>query len=396
MTISQIKQNFPIFKSNPDLVYFDNGATTLKPEQVINKLTEYYSTYSSNVHRGLYPIAVKADEEYENARRIVSEFINADFSEIIFTSGTTESINGITSSLARSGIINENDNILITELEHHANIIPWQALKNVHLDYIPVNENFELDFTNIDLNKYYKVVAVTHVSNVTGTVNDIKKIRKLFPKSILVIDCAQSAARLKIDVKDLDVDFMAFSGHKIYGPTGIGVLFGKYEWLKKMEPFKFGGGMISEVNKKSSVWAEVPAKFEAGTPPIAEAIALGEAINFVNEVGLNNIWEHEQKLRTELITELRKLDFVEIYHPDLKTDAAAVVSFNVKGVHPHDVAQFLGDNGICVRAGHHCTHILHRDKLDINASVRVSLGVYNEVGEVERLCSKLTEVHKLF
>ncbi len=392
----QIKSQFPIFKSNPDLVYFDNGATTLKPERVIKKLTEYYSTYSSNVHRGLYPMAVKADEEYENAREIIANFINADFSEVIFTSGTTESINGIAQMLTKSGIINENDNILITELEHHANIIPWQEIKNINLSYIPINDNLELDLDKIDRAKDYKVIALTHTSNVTGTINNIKTIRTLFPESILVVDCAQSISRIKIDVKDLDVDFIAFSGHKIYGPTGIGVLYGKHELLKKLEPFKFGGGMISEVGKFKSSWAEIPTKFEAGTPPIAEAIALGEAINFVNGIGIDNIWKHEQNLRTELITELHKLDFVEIYHPNLETKAAAVVSFNVKGVHPHDVAQFLGDNGICVRAGHHCTHVLHRDRLDINASVRVSLGVYNEIWEIEKLCTAIIKVNETF
>ncbi|CAG1021425.1 cysteine desulfurase / selenocysteine lyase [Patescibacteria group bacterium] len=386
MSIKEIKKEFPIFENNSGLVFLDNASTTQKPKQVIDKLIEVYTHYNSNVHRGLYPIAEKTSLEYENARQKIATFINANPKEITFTSGTTDSTNLIAESLARSGIIPAEPKVLTTEQEHHANFLPWQRITKGKLDY------------NYNPNTQYDVVVYTIISNVTGTYTDIKELKKQpnLKNAIFIADAAQAVAHKKLDVKDMDTDFLVFSGHKMFGPTGIGVLYGKQELLEKMEPFKVGGGMISEVTKESATWAELPEKFEAGTPPIADAIALGAAINFINSIGFDEIEKHEQNLRKYLVNKLKQIPQIKIFHPKLNEYAAGVVSFVSLNVHAHDIAQFLGDFNICVRAGHHCTQILHKEVFQVPASVRISLSVYNTEEDINQLIESLKKAIEYF
>ncbi|MEP7103815.1 MAG: aminotransferase class V-fold PLP-dependent enzyme [Candidatus Dojkabacteria bacterium] len=388
----EIKSQFPIFSNNPGLVYLDNASTTQKPQRVIDSLVDFYTKYNANVHRGLYPIAEKATNMYEEARKTLAKFINADPLEIIFTGGTTSGTNAIADSLFKSGLIPENPRVLLSDLEHHSSMLPWQQVPGAQLQYLPVNENYEISGISSQLSEKYDVVSLSHVSNVTGSVlnSDIlKNLKTVNSKPITVLDCAQSISHLPIDVKSLGADFIVFSGHKIYGPTGVGIIWGRRELLEKMEPFDVGGGMIREVKRDKTEWAPLPEKFEAGTPPIAEAIALAEAVKFVQELGFEQIESHEQELRKELINELSKIEKLKIYHPNLEHKAAGVISFSVDGVHPHDLSQYLGDNNICVRAGHHCTQILHKEVFDISATLRVSLGVYNSSEDISSFIEKL-------
>jgi cysteine desulfurase / selenocysteine lyase len=398
MNISTIKNQFPIFTNNPGLIYLDNASTSQKPQMVIDAIVDFYTKYNANVHRGIYPLSETATELYEAARLKVANFIKAKPEEVIFTSGTTDGINAIASSLVRSNMISSKPNILLTAIEHHSNILPWQEIENSTIEYIPINNEFEIDIDYIDQSTTkFDIASLTYVSNVTGTRIDIKKVvqklRKLNPNIFIIIDAAQAIAHEPIDVRDLDIDFIVFSGHKMYGPTGIGVLYAKKEILEKMEPFRFGGGMIREVQKNKSTWAPVPEKFEAGTPPIAEAIGLAKAVDFLtilnDEAGSLQVYENE--LRIYLYSKLKEIEGIKIYHPPINKNAGAVISFTIEKIHPHDIAQFLGDNNICLRAGHHCTQILHRDVLEIPASLRVSLAVYNTKEEIDSLIEKLKE-----
>lgn len=389
--MNNIKDQFPIFKNNPELIYLDSAATTQKPQRVIDSLVDFYTKYNANVHRGLYPIAEKATDSYENARKIVAEFINADSLEIIFTGGTTSGTNAIADSLFKSNLIPENPRVLLSDLEHHSSMLPWQQIPGAQLNYLPVSDNFEIDVSKIQ-DESYDVVTLSHISNVTGAVlptSILKKLKLNNPNVIIILDCAQSVAHLPLNVKDLAVDFIVFSGHKLYAPTGVGVIYGKKELLEKMTPFDFGGGMIRSVSREETSFAPLPEKFEAGTPPIAETIALGEAINFVKEIGLENINNYESELREELVTKLLEIEGIKIYHPTLQTHAAAVVSISIDGIHPHDLAQYLGDKQICVRAGHHCTQILHRDVFNVSSTLRISLGVYNSSSDIGKLIVEL-------
>lgn len=385
--IKGIKKEFPIFSNNPDLIFLDNASTTQKPELVLNKLMEVYTQYNSNVHRGLYPIAERLNSEYELAREKIAKFINAEKDEIIFTSGTTDATNLIAQSLSLSGIISKDSSILTTEMEHHANFLPLQRVAQGKLDFAKSSENGLI----FNASTPYDLVAYSIISNVTGSFTDIKELKKgNLSNSIFIADAAQAVSHMKIDVKEMDIDFLVFSGHKMFGPTGVGVMYGKRNLLQKMEPFKVGGGMISEVTKHYSHWAKSPEKFEAGTPPIADAIALGSAVDFINKLGIEEISTHEQNLRNYAYEKLSKIKGIRLYH-DIHKYGAAVISFTLEGVHPHDAAQFLGESNICVRAGHHCTQILHKEVFEIPASIRVSFSVYNTIEEINLLIEAINK-----
>jgi len=354
-----IKSKFPIFKKYPDLAYLDNGATTLKPEMVLEKMNEYYREYGANIHRGIYGISERATEEYESARVKVARFIGAAPSEIIFTSGTTASINLVASGWADKNL-KKGDEILVTEMEHHSNLVPWQNLaqeKGLILKFIPVNVGF-LDLSKLEnlVGDKTRLLAITQVSNVLGTVNPIKEIikrvHKINPKVVVVVDGAQAVAHGSVDMKDMGADFYAFSGHKMYGPTGIGVLWGKKERLEEMKPVNFGGGMIEEVTKESFRMASIPFRFEGGTPPIGEAIGLGGAVDFIEELGWKDIME--QEINTYKYLEEKMGGLAETM------GEGTIKILVMKEAHPHDVAQILDTVGVCVRAGHHCAMPLHQ------------------------------------
>jgi len=391
-----IKSKFPIFQNNPGLVYLDNAATTQKPQAVIDVLTDFYTKMNANVHRGLYPLSENATELYELARRKVAKFINAEPEEIIFVSGTTDALNSIATSLAKSGMLSAKPQILLSELEHHANVLPWQAISNSELHYIPMNNNFELDMTAVDNLGHVDVLAINHISNVTGTILPVKDIIARCSQKFSVVDAAQSIAHMSIDVKDMNCDFLVFSGHKVYGPTGIGVIYAKREHLEAMQPFRVGGGMIREVQRQSATWAELPQKFEAGTPAIAEAISLAAALEFICEIGLDQIQIYEQELAAYLADGLNSITGLKLYHPSDIENHGGVFSFSVPEVHPHDLAQTLGEQKICVRAGHHCTQILHREVLKIPASTRASLAIYNDKSDIEQLIAGLEQAIKIY
>lgn len=398
--VNKIRSDFPIF-SDKSLVYLDSAATTQKPKQVIDAVSDFYSNYYANVHRGIYDLSIKATEAYHSARQKVANFINAsDWRSIVFTGGTTESINLIAYSWARNNL-NKGDEILITEMEHHSNIVPWQLVSQdtgAKLKYIPINTDGTLDLVNIDnlITNKTKLVSVIHQSNVFGTINPIKKIIKYAKKvnAITFIDAAQSIPHGHVDVQNLDCDFLAFSGHKMLGPTGIGILYGKTELLESMAPFMGGGDMINTVTMSESTWNDIPYKFEAGTPNIAQAIGLGAAIDYLNSIGMEKIYEYEQSLLKIALDKLKSIDGLEIYGHQ-NSENGAVISFNFEGVHPHDLAQFLDQDGIAVRAGHHCAQPI-MDKLGVSSTIRASFYLYNTEKEIDLLCESLRKTAKFF
>jgi len=400
LDINKIRSDFPIF-TDKLLVYLDSSATTQKPQQVINSISDFYSTSYANVHRGIYDLSIKATEAYHSARKKVANFINAsDWRSIVFTSGTTESINLVAYSWARNNL-HKGDEILITEMEHHSNIVPWQLVAEetgVTLKYIPINSDGTLDLNNIDqlITNKTKIVSVIHQSNVFGTINPIKDIivKAKSVNAITFIDAAQSIPHSHIDVQDLNCDFLAFSGHKMLGPTGIGVLYGKPELLDSMIPFMGGGDMINSVTMAESTWNDVPYKFEAGTPKIAQAIGLGAAIDYINEIGLTNIQDYVKHLLNIALDKLRIIDGLTIYGHQVGK-SSSVISFNLDGVHPHDLAQFLDQDGIAVRAGHHCAQPI-MDKLGISSTIRASFYLYNTEEEIDKLCDSLIKTAKYF
>ena len=402
-----IKSHFPIFKTNPKLVYLDSTATSLKPQEVIDKEVEYYSNYSANVKRGIYGISERATLEYENARKIVASFINAKSDEVIFTRGTTESINLLAYSLGRQTIGN-NDEVLTTITEHHSNFVPWQQLcieNQAVFKILDIDDEGQLlsDINTLSkyVNKRTKIATLTNVSNMLGTINPVKKIikdlKKINKDIIVILDCAQSVPHIKVDVADLGCDFIAFSGHKMLGPTGIGVLWGKKHLLDQMYPFQFGGEMINEVTIAKTSYAEVPEKFEAGTPPIAQAIGLGEAIKFIEKIGINKIEKQERKL-TEYSVNYLTEEFgkdINIYGPKDVNNRGGIISFNMRNIHPHDSASILNEDNIAVRAGNHCAMPLHT-RLGVSASCRISFYVYNTKADVDSLVKALHKAKKLF
>ncbi len=394
-----IRDQFPILNRTvhgKPLIYFDNAATTQKPRAVIDAIVNYYETTNANIHRGVHTLSEEATNEHETARQKVADFIGAKTAqEIIFTRGTTESINLVAATWARSQL-KAGDEIIISALEHHSNIVPWQILceeRNLKLRIIPIDDNGELIFDEYQklLNDKTRLVAVGHVSNALGTINPVKRFIELAHQAgaKVLLDGAQAVPHLAVNVQELDCDFYAFSGHKIYAPTGIGVLYGKEELLDAMPPYQGGGEMISSVTFEKSTWNVLPFKFEAGTPNIAGAIGLGAAIDFVNQIGIDNIAAHEQQLLKETTAQLQVL-------PDLRiignaAHKAAVVSFVVKGQHPNDIGMLLDTQGIAVRTGHHCAQPV-MDRFDIPATTRASFAVYNTSEEVTKFVAALQKV----
>ena len=392
--------NFPILNQKINkkrLVYLDNAATTQKPIEVINAIKEFYEKDNANVHRGLHELSLRSSIQYENAHKSVAEFINANEEEIIFTSGTTESINLLANSFEH--ILKPNDEIVITEMEHHSNFVPWQQLairKKLKLKIIPIKKDLslDLDIAKKLITKKTKIVAITHISNSLGTINPIKEIIINAHKnnSLTIIDAAQSISHTKINVKNLDCDFLAFSGHKIFAPTGIGVLYGKKHLLEKLQPSKFGGGMIKEVTIKNSTWNDLPWKFEAGTPNISGAIGLQKAIEFVNNIGINNIEKHNQELTKYAISKLKNIPGITLYTPK---NQGPIISFTLKNIHPHDVSEILNLEGIATRAGNHCTMPL-MNKLKIQGTNRISFQIYNTKEDIDILIKAINKVQEVF
>ncbi|MCP3032807.1 cysteine desulfurase [Halobacillus sp. A1] len=402
MDVKAVRDAFPILHQEVNghpLVYLDSSATSQKPASVIDKISEYYRGYNSNVHRGVHTLGTIATDEYEGAREKVRKFINAHSTQqVIFTRGTTTSINTVAASYGRANL-QEGDEIVITPMEHHSNIIPWQQIAKetgASLKYIPLRPDgtISLEDAETTITEKTKIVAIMHVSNVLGTINPVKELAAIAHKNdaVMLVDGAQGAPHMKIDVQDLDCDFYAFSGHKMCGPTGIGVLYGKKELLKEMEPVEFGGEMIDFVNLYDSTWKELPWKFEGGTPIIAGAVGLGAAIDFLNEIGLDEIEEHEHKLVQYAQKQMSTIEGLTIYGPEQR---AGLVTFNISDVHPHDLATVLDAEGIAVRAGHHCAQPLMR-WLDVTATARASFYLYNTEEDVDRLVQGLQTTKEYF
>lgn len=377
-----------------DLIYFDSGATTLKPQCVIDKIVEYYTDYSVNIHRGDYQIAARADQEYDDARRKVAKFINADEREVIFTSGTTHSANMLAEGVKKW--LNPGDIILISYAEHASNVLPWYAIAKemgAEVKFFELNEDLSVDPAKLEaaMTDRVKFISLAHVTNVIGDVRPIKEVAKIARKwnALLFVDAAQSIAHVKTDVKDLDVDFLFFSGHKIYGPTGIGILYGKYDLLDKMEPAFLGGGMNQNFDACMIFTVKKPPfKFEAGTPNIAGATGLARAIEYVSEIGIDNIHAYELELKNYAVSKLSQNPNIHIYNP---TAQAGIITFNYKDVFPQDLATHLSMNGIAVRGGSHCAKIL-LDTLGKGGTVRASFGIYNTKEEIDKLVSALENV----
>ena len=414
---AKVRAEFPILKREihgHPLAYLDNAATTQKPNCVIDALVNFYKKHNSNVSRGVYTLAEEATEIYEDGREIITKYIGAaDSGKIIFSSGTTESINLVASAWVQPKL-KTGDRIMVTEMEHHSNLVPWQLVAQscgAELVYWPLNPESgncsdgrlqlqkldELLAQSVKLKQKVQLLAVTAVSNVLGTVNPIVEIVKIAHAHgvPVLVDAAQAAARMQIDVSAWDCDFLAFSGHKIYGPTGIGVLYAKNERLEEMQPFQGGGGMIRQVGRQTSTLADAPQKFEAGTPPVAEVSGLAAAVGYLKQFGMPEIQQHELVLTTHALKRFAEFKDLELYGPPETIDRSGVLSFNLQNVHPHDVAQVLDESGISVRAGHHCTQVLH-NRLGIAASVRMSFGLYNEISEIDRLISALDQARDLF
>ena len=392
------KKKFPIFE-NSDLIYLDNAATTHKPSIVLDTVNRLYKEANANVHRAIYDLGNKSTMLYEDSRKKVSDFINAySEKEIIFTSGTTESLNLLAYSLSKT--LKKDDEILISEMEHHSNIVPWQIIaKNTgaKLNYIPVNETGELDLTNHQdyFNSKTKIVSITHMSNVLGTINPLKLIAKMTHEvgALFIVDGAQGVPHMSVDIKDINCDFYVFSGHKMVAPTGIGVLWGKYNLLNDMEPFMGGGEMIDKVTLKESTWNEVPYKFEAGTPNFAQAVGLGAAIDYLSEIDIKSIAEHESELTQYALNKLKKVNNIKI-HGSSK-NRGGVISFNIMKLHSHDLAQFLNEENIAIRVGHHCAQPL-LDNLGETSTARISFYLYNDESDIEKFCKALTKIQTYF
>ncbi|PIC73063.1 cysteine desulfurase [Sporosarcina sp. P17b] len=405
MLSKDIRNHFPILDQEVNghpLVYLDSAATSQKPVQVIEALDRYYRFDNSNVHRGVHTLGNRATDGYEGAREKVRKFINAKSTqEVIFMRGTTTAINTVAQSYGRANV-SEGDEIVITHMEHHSNIIPWQQLAKetgAVLKYIDLEEDgtLSLDKVRETITDKTKIVSIMYVSNVLGTMNPIEEITKIAHQhgAVMCVDAAQAAPHLKIDVQNLDCDFLAFSGHKMCGPTGIGVLYGKKDLLNNMEPIEFGGEMIDFVGLYESTWKELPWKFEGGTPIIAGAIGLGAAIDFLEEIGLDAIEKHEHELAGYAMDKMSEIDGLTIYGPRDPEKRAGLVTFNLDDVHPHDVATVLDMNGIAVRAGHHCAQPLMK-WLQVSSTARASFYLYNTTDDVDRLVEGLRTTKEYF
>lgn len=401
VSIEDIRKEFPVLNQEVNghpLVYFDNAATTQKPKAVIDALIDYYQGYNSNIHRGIHTLAEKATKAYENTRASLRDFVNAaEVEEIIFTKGTSESINLIAATYGRK-FINKGDDIIISGLEHHSNIVPWQLLakeKEANIKVIPVLEDGSLDIEAYEalLSKNTALVAVNHASNSLGTINPIKKIIDMAHavEAIVVVDGAQATAHLPIDVQELDCDFYAVSAHKFYGPTGVGALYGKRSLLESMPPYQGGGEMIKDVSFDKTTYNDIPYKFEAGTPNIADIVAWKSAIEFINKIGKDKIAAHEKELLEYATGKMRAFNGINLI--GTAKEKVSVISFDVKSIHPFDVGQMLDARGVAVRTGHHCTQPL-MDRFKIEGTVRASFAVYNTITEIDQMLAGLERVIK--
>ena len=403
MNIDDIKREFPIFDDkiqNNDLVYLDSANSSQKPRVVVDRIYDFYTKEFSNVGRSVHYLAVAATNLYENTRVLVQKYINAkDPNEIVFTKGATEAINLVANTFGQK-YLKEGDEILITELEHHSNYVPWHYLrksKGVKINFADVDENGDISIESIEkkITPKTKILAITHLSNVTGAILPIKEIIQLaHSKNIpVLVDGCQGAPHLKLDMQDLDCDFYAISCHKMYGPTGLGVLYAKKKWLEELPPYQGGGGMIGEVKKEGITFGDLPNKYEAGTMATAQVIAFGESINFINKLGIEKIEEHERELTKYGEEILRKNNSVKLIGSP--KNKGSVLSFTLDGVHPHDIATILDEDGVAIRAGHHCCQILH-EKLGLAATARASLGVYNTKDDLDQLNSSINKCIKIF
>lgn len=396
--VNKIRSHFPVLNANPKLSYLDSGASSLKPKEVIDVCNDYNSRLGVNVHRGVYDLSYQATDLYEAAREKIAKFINAKFEEIVFTRGSSSALNLVAMSYGMANI-NAGDEIITSELEHHSSHMPWfnvAKVKGATVKYIPLNNEGRItveSFMSVLTDKT-KVVALTYVSNVMGYITPIKEIIKICHQRGIVVsvDGAQAVPHMKIDVKDLDCDFLSFSGHKMLGPTGIGVLYGKKKLLDSMDPIEFGGDMADEVSKDNQTYKATPYKFETGTPIIEGAIGLGRAVELLDEFGMDNIAKHEAELAKIARERLMELEGVEVYNPTCET---GVIAFNIKGVHPHDAASVYDKNGVCIRAGHHCAQLITR-WLDQISTTRATFYCYNTMDDVQRLVDSVKEARDFF
>ena len=396
--INNIKSDFPIFNQS-NLVYLDSAATTQKPYSVLKATESLYIEANANVHRAIYSIGIEATNRFEKAREKVARFINAPSSkEVVFTGGATESLNLLASSLVSR--LKPGDEILLSEMEHHSNIVPWQMMAakfDIKIKYLPIDKNGELDLSESE--KYFtkntKVVSITHISNVLGTINPIKELAKKTHEvgAIFISDGAQGAPHMKIDVQKIGCDFYVFSGHKMLGPTGSGILWGKTKLLEELDPFMGGGEMIKSVSFEKSTWNDIPYKFEAGTPNIAQAVGLGAAVDYLESIGMDNIQKHEKTLTDYALEKIGKIEGLRIHGSS--ENRSGVISFNIKGIHPQDLAQFLDQDNIAIRVGHHCAQPL-LNILNETSSARVSLYIYNNESDIDKFCESITKIKAYF
>ncbi len=401
LDIKKIKKDFPLFDGNC-VFYLDNAASSQTPQSVLNVIRKYYTDYRANIHRGLYSLSSDATDKYEDARGIVADFIGAESNEIIFTAGSTSSMNMLIYGLEQTIDLNEGDEIVTTIMEHHSSLIPLQELakrKKLVLKHIPITENFELDYekaTELITNKT-KIVSVVHAANVLGTINDVMQITRLahMVGAVSIIDSAKTAGHISIDVKNIDCDFLFFSGHKMCGPTGIGVLYGKKKWLDKLYPGFFGGGTVEDVTPFNAELVDAPHKFEPGTPNIAGAVGIAEAIRYIESIGIDNVHKHISEVVKYASLKLSEIDGLILFTVKNSEKNAGVISFNIKGVHSHDVADILSKRNVALRSGHHCAQPLMKE-LGISGTARASFYLYNGKEDVDELVKGILEVKKIF
>lgn len=414
MKTLDIKKGFAIFANQPELIYLDSTATSLTPRCVVDKIVEYYEQYNANIARGVYAMSEQATAAYEQSRKTTADFVHASEEEIIFTSGTTMSLNMIAQGLEH--ILRDDANIVTTEMEHHANFVPWQRMsRKLQIEnrkeddaifrVVKITSEGKIDLNELSkkIDKNTAIFALTQISNVLGTINPIKELiaraRMINPDIIVVVDAAQSAPHITIDVSDLDCDFLAFSAHKMYGPTGVGVLYGKKKQLEKLEPLLTGGEMITTVSQDRTTYKDLPHRLEAGTPNIADVIAFTEALHYIDHIGLDHIHAHEKELLTYALEQLYKhfSETITIYGPQSAADRSSIISFTLEGIHPHDIAAILDSEfHTAIRAGQHCAMPLHLDTLGIPATTRASFSIYNDKNDVDTLITGLNHVQKVF
>jgi len=398
MDINKIRNNFPVFRENPNLAYLDSAAMALKPDAVIEAVDDYYNKLGVNVHRGVYRLSYEATDKYEEARNVIAKFLNCAFEEVVFTRGSSASLNLVASSYGLN-FLKPGDEVITSELEHHSSHMPWFNVcerTGAKLKYVELDKDNRITVENFKkvLTKNTKVVALTYVSNVMGYITPIKEIIKLAHEvgAIVTVDGAQAVPHMKVDVKDLDCDFLSFSGHKLCGPTGIGVLYGKLDLLEKMPPIEFGGDMADTVLLDSQTYKAPPYKFETGTPIIAGAIGLAAACKYIESIGFDNIIKQEKALRAKAIEELKKIDGVIIYNESCET---GVIAFNLDGIHPHDAASVFDNNDVCIRAGHHCAQLITK-KLGTIGTIRASFYFYNREEDIEKFIKAVKEAKDFF